>query len=65
MSKLSTKEVNIYQTNIRTEFVTLKSICHFDELMSRSIRLADRQGYLLCISELYAEDEQLIAKLAN
>ncbi|GEM_PF-792382 len=65
MSSLSVKEIEIYQTTLLAEFASFKAIYRFDELVSRSIRLADDKGYLFCVSELYAEDQQLIAKLAK
>jgi hypothetical protein len=65
MSNICTEEIKVYQAKVIAEFASLKSIHRFDELVSCSIRLADEKGYLLCVSELYAEDEDLIAKLAQ
>lgn len=53
----------IYQSRVREEFAALKQINHFDELIARSLRF-DR-GYLICISELYADDDGMITLLAK
>lgn len=59
------EQVNIYQARVRSEFASLKSIDRFDELVSRSIRLENNKGYLLCVSELHTSDELLITLLAK
>jgi perosamine synthetase len=54
-----------YQTAVKTQFAKLKHINQFDELVSCSIRLKDNRGYLLCVSELYADDDDVITMLAK
>lgn len=59
------EQAHVYQALVRSEFASLKSIDRYDELVARSIRLADNKGYLLCVSELHTSDELLIALLAK
>lgn len=65
VSVFNVEQVNVYQSLVRSEFASLKSIDRYDELMAHSIRLADNRGYLLCVSELHTGDELLIALLAK
>ena len=54
-----------YQEKIKTVFWDLKQINRYDDLLARSIRLSDNKGYLLCISELFADDDDLISSLTK
>jgi hypothetical protein len=62
---LNPKDSSIYQSTVRTQFAALKQISQFDELVSRSIRFPDHKGYLVCVSELHADDDQLITLLTK
>jgi len=62
---LSPKAAAAYQTAVKKIFAALKKINHFDELLEQSIRLEDRKGYLICVSELYAEDDIAISRLTK
>jgi RimJ/RimL family protein N-acetyltransferase len=57
--------VAVYQARIRTQFATLKSITRYDDLLASSIRLKDNSGYLLCVSELHCEDDDVIRLFAK
>ncbi|HBK23066.1 MAG TPA: hypothetical protein DDZ60_11345 [Planktothrix sp. UBA10369] len=65
MSNICTEKIKVYQAKVIAEFASLKSIHRFDELVSCSIRLADGKGYLICVSELYAEDEDVMTNIAH
>jgi RimJ/RimL family protein N-acetyltransferase len=65
MSNVNLEQINIYLELVITEFSAFKSINSFDESVAHSIRLADDKGYLLCVSELHANDELLIILLAQ
>jgi len=54
-----------YQDRIRTQFAALKGMRRFDDLMSASIRLKDDAGYLLCVSELHYDDDEIITLLGK
>jgi RimJ/RimL family protein N-acetyltransferase len=54
-----------YQAIVRSEFASLKSIVVYDELVAHSIRLPEKNGYLLCVSELHVGDKLLIESLAK
>jgi len=62
---LSPEAAAAYQAAVKTQFAALKKINQFDELVARSIRLEDHKGYLLCVSELHADDDKAIAMLAK
>ena len=64
-NSLSPEAAAAYQTAVKTQFAALKQINQFDELVARSIRLEDHKGYLLCVSELHADDDIAIARLAK
>jgi RimJ/RimL family protein N-acetyltransferase len=57
--------VAVYQTRIRTQFATLKSISRYDDLVATSIRLKNNNGYLMCVCELHYEDVEVIKLLAK
>jgi RimJ/RimL family protein N-acetyltransferase len=57
--------VAAYQARIRTRFATLKSATRYDDLLASSIRLKDNNGYLLCVSELHCEDDEVIRLFAK
>ncbi len=62
---LSPEAAAAYQAAIKTQFAALKQINQFDELVARSIRLESHKGYLLCVSELHADDDKVIAMLTK
>ncbi len=62
---LSPRAADAYQAAVKTQFAALKQINQFEELIARSIRLEDHKGYLLCVSELHADDNIAIARLAK
>ena len=62
---LSLEELRRYQAVVIKEFAGQKQIDKFDELVARSIRLDDHKGYLICVSELHADDVDMITTLAK
>ena len=60
-----TAKNDVYQKRIRTEFAAIKSIIRYDDLISRSIRLKDDNGYLLCVCELHYHDDEAIKLFAK
>lgn len=54
-----------YRRTVLREFAALKSITRFDDAISRSLRLPNGHGYLLCVGELHAEDDATIDTLAR
>ncbi len=58
---LSPEAADVYQAAVKIQFAAMKQIYQFDELVARSIRLEDNKGYLLCVSELHADDDIAIA----
>ena len=62
---LSPEAADAYQAAVKTQFAALKQINQFDELVARSIRLEDHKGYLLCVSELHADDDIAIVRLTK
>jgi RimJ/RimL family protein N-acetyltransferase len=54
-----------YRRTVRREFAALKAIDRYDELVAKSLRLRDGQGYLLCVSELFAGDGDAVETLAR
>ncbi len=54
-----------YKKNIRGLFASLKRIDNTDDLIHHSISLKDGMGFLVCLSEVYAEDDIMIELLAK
>lgn len=54
-----------YQERVKNVFVELKQINRFDELIAQSICIDDNGGYLICISELYANCDEVVTLLAK
>jgi perosamine synthetase len=65
ISPLKSDTISAYQLTVKNVFNSLKQIKDFDEVVSRSIRLPDRKGYLVCVSELHADDDQVITLLTK
>lgn len=63
--KLSPKAAIAYKAAVKKRFAALKEINQFDELMERSIHLEDHKGYLICVSELHADDDIAITRLTK
>lgn len=55
----------VYQKAVKENFAFLKKTTSFDDLLAKSISLANSQGFLVPISELHTNDEQLIQKLSQ
>ena len=62
---LSPEAAAVYRAAVKTQFAALKKIDQFDELVTHSVRLEDHKGYLLCVSELHADDVDTITTLAK
>jgi len=56
---------NTSAEGVAAEFAALKAIRRFDDLIARSIRLEGDRGYLACVCELHADDDETIALLAK
>ncbi|HEX6987709.1 MAG TPA: GNAT family N-acetyltransferase [Planctomycetaceae bacterium] len=54
-----------YRRTVLREFAALKSVDRFDDAVARSLRLSGGRGYLLCVSELHAEDAAAVETLAR
>ena len=65
MNDSQKREIAFYRQALLREFASLKAIRRYDELVARSLRLADDRGYLLCVSELFAEDDHAIEILSR
>ncbi len=65
MKDLTMQQIEAYQNSVKSEFAQLKSVIHLNELMARAILLEGGKGYLLCVSEMHADDGRLIALLAK
>lgn len=57
--------MNDYQQVIYNHFDFLKKTFSLDDLFTKSLSLANKQGYLLPVCELHAEDKNVIKKLAQ
>jgi RimJ/RimL family protein N-acetyltransferase len=64
-NRLSPEAFSRYQAAVVKEFAGQKQINQFDELVARSIRLEDHKGYLMSVSELHADDVDMITMLAK
>ena len=53
-----------FDARVRAAFASLKAIRRFDEMVAHAIPIGDGLGYLACVCELHADDDQTIAKLA-
>jgi hypothetical protein len=62
---LSPASARAYRSAVKTQFAMLKEIDRYDVLVENCIRLNEVKGYLICVSELYAEDNLAITKLTN
>jgi RimJ/RimL family protein N-acetyltransferase len=61
----SPPHADAYRRTVLREFAALKSIDRFDDAVFRSLRLPNGRGYLLCVSELHAEDDITIDTLSR
>src|SRR5919197_1903864 len=62
---MSDRRPDVYQRTVRNEFAFLKSTSSIDQLHARAIVIPDGAGMLVPVSELHADDAQLIATLGR
>ena len=59
------RRIRVYQDSVRNEFGFLKSTRKLDDMMARSIPLADDAGFLVPVCELHADDDVTITMMSN
>jgi perosamine synthetase len=59
------RAVEVYKQAIKKEFAFLKKTLNLDDLLAKSVPLAEKQGYLVPVCELHTTDEQLINQFAQ
>lgn len=58
-------DIDVFRNAVRRTFAFLKQTTQLDDLWSKAIRLRDDAGYLLCVSELHANDPATIATFSR
>lgn len=57
--------VRVFEDAVRREFAFLKATNRYDELLVKSLPLADGAGHLVPLAELHTQDERLVETLAR
>jgi hypothetical protein len=65
MNRSNKFEIEMYKTRLISTFSTLKQIDSYEAWNQKHIYIGNNMGILGCICELHANDDNLIAKLAN
>ena len=61
----SARIIENYKKAVRKNFSFMKQTSRFDDLLAKSIHLAESEGYLVPVCELHATDNKIIATLAQ
>ena len=61
----SARIIENYKKAVRKNFSFMKQTRRFDDLLAKSIHLAEGEGYLVPVCELHATDNRIIATLAQ